>query len=207
MIAKLYGKIDTLDDGFLILNVNGVGYLVFCSSRTLGKMPAMGEAVSLFIETSVREDAINLYGFADEMEKRSFNLLTTVQGVGAKAAFAILSAFSPDELELAIGAGDAKVLTKAQGVGAKLATRLVTELKGKMGVGISLASVSFDNGGGVNASNNSILQDAISALVNLGYQKMDAVATINKIAGKADKNSENLSVQDLIKSALKEFAK
>ena len=121
--------------------------------------------------------------------------------MGAKAAFAILSAFSPDKLELAIGAGDAKALTKAQGVGPKLAARLVTELKGKMGVGIIPVATSSD------VDNNSILQDAVSALVNLGYQKMEAVAAVNKIAGGMDKNDKDMSVQGLIKKALKEFAK
>ncbi len=201
MIAKLYGKIDTLDDGFLIINVGGVGYLVFCSSRTLSKMPARGEDAVLFIETSVREDAINLYGFADEVEKQCFNILTSVQGVGAKVAFAILSTFSPDQLELAIGSGDAKSLTRAGGVGAKLAARLITELKGKMGVGLASASSGADF---VAAPVLGSAQDAVSALVNLGYQKMDALMAVNKAVATLGAEA---TVQSLIREALKEFAK
>lgn len=201
MIAKLYGKIDTLDDGFLIINVGGVGYLVFCSSRTLSKMPARGEDAVLFIETSVREDAINLYGFADEVEKQCFNILTSVQGVGAKVAFAILSTFSPDQLELAIGSGDAKSLTRAGGVGAKLAARLITELKGKMGVGLASASSGVDF---VAAPALGSAQDAVSALVNLGYQKMDALMAVNKAVATLGAEA---TVQSLIREALKEFAK
>ena len=206
MIAKLYGKIDTLDNGFLIINVGGVGYLVFCSSRTLSKMPGRGEEAMLFIETAVREDAITLYGFADETEKACFNILTSVQGVGAKVAFAILSTFSPDSLELAIGSGDAKSLTRAGGVGAKLAARLITELKGKMGVGLSpVSSVGGDFSAALeSAEAPSAAKDAVSALANLGYQKMDALMAVNKAAAALGADA---SVQALIKEALKEFAK
>ena len=207
MIAKLFGIVDTIDTDSLILNVNGVGYLVFCSSRTLLKMPPKGGEVVLFIETIVREDAITLYGFASESEKRAFNVLTTVQGVGAKVGLAILSAFNVDELEMAIGASDAKALCKASGVGNKLAVRIVTELKGKMGVGFASSAESLaalGAGGGVVAGGErSEIEDAVSALVNLGYSKLEAVMAVNKLASK----DKNMKTAELIREALKEFAK
>lgn len=207
MIAKLFGIVDTIDTDSLILNVNGVGYLVFCSSRTLLKMPPKGGEVALFIETIVREDAITLYGFASESEKRAFNVLTTVQGVGAKVGLAILSAFNVDELEMAIGAADAKALCKASGVGNKLAVRIVTELKGKMGVGFASSAESLASlgaGGGVAAGGErSEIEDAVSALVNLGYSKLEAVMAVNKLASK----DKNMKTAELIREALKEFAK
>ena len=207
MIAKLFGIVDTIDTDSLIINVNGVGYLVFCSSRTLLKMPPKGGEVALFIETIVREDAITLYGFASESEKRAFNVLTTVQGVGAKVGLAILSAFNVDELEMAIGASDAKALCKASGVGNKLAVRIVTELKGKMGVGFASSAESLaalGAGGGVVAGGErSEIEDAVSALVNLGYSKLEAVMAVNKLASK----DKNMKTAELIREALKEFAK
>ena len=131
MIAKLTGFIDLLMDGWLILDVGGVGYRVFCSNRTLSKMPSRGEAAQLYIETQVREDHIHLFGFADAAEKEWFSVLTNVQGVGAKVGLAILSALSPEELSMALATGDAKAFTRASGVGPKLAQRIVSELKGK----------------------------------------------------------------------------
>ena len=130
MIAKLRGILDMIGDGFVVLDVNGVGYRVFCSSKTIGKLK-VGQEASLQIEMQVREDHIHLFGFADLAEKKWFSLLTTVQGVGAKVGLAILSALSTDELAMAVYAADSKAFTKAGGVGPKLAVRIVTELKGK----------------------------------------------------------------------------
>ncbi|HET9019496.1 MAG TPA: Holliday junction branch migration protein RuvA, partial [Acetobacteraceae bacterium] len=130
MIAKLTGRIEALEDGRCVVDVGGVGYLVHASTRTLSALPA-GGAASLLIETHVREDAILLYGFADQAEREWFRLLTTVQGVGAKVALGVLSAMSPRELVGAIQAGDRGALTRAPGVGAKLAIRLLTELREK----------------------------------------------------------------------------
>lgn len=208
MIAKLFGIIDTLDTDSLIINVNGVGYLVFCSSRTLLKMPPKGGEIALFIETVVREDAIMLYGFASENEKRVFNILTTVQGVGTKVGLAILSAFNVDELEMAIGAGDAKVLCKASGVGNKLAVRIVTELKGKIGVGFATSFGGSDWGSapvvvGMDGGVRSEVEDAVSALVNLGYSKLEAIMAVNKVVSQ----NFGMNAAGIIREALKEFAK
>lgn len=203
MIAKLKGILDSTGDGFLILDVNGVGYRVFCSNKTLAKMPPAGQAAALLIETQVREDHIHLFGFADAVEKGWFSLLTTVQGVGAKVALAILSVLSAQELSMAVMSGDSKSVTRANGVGPKLAVRIVTELKGKTG--------NFDTAGAsrivgdvsTDGEQGSAVGDAVSALVNLGYARMDAAMAVNK----ALKNrGAQASVSDLIRDALKEFA-
>ena len=131
MIAKLSGLLDSIRDGQAIIDVGGVGYLVFCSSRTLGLMPARGQSVSLQIETHVREDHIHLYGFGSDAERDWFRTLTTVQGVGAKVALSILGTLAPLELAQAIVAGDRATVSRADGVGPKLAQRIVIELKDK----------------------------------------------------------------------------
>lgn len=202
MIAKLRGILDSVGDGFLILDVNGVGYRVFCSTKTQMKMPANGQTAALLIETQVREDHIHLFGFADAAEKSWFTLLTTVQGVGAKVALAILSALSSDELSLAIASADSKALTRAGGVGPKLALRIVTELKGKIGSAISAAGTDTPAGEVVQAQGSAV-NDAISALVNLGYARMDASMAV---ARSFKKRGENAKVDELIRDALKEFA-
>lgn len=202
MIAKLRGILDSVGDGFLILDVNGVGYRVFCSTKTQMKMPANGQTAALLIETQVREDHIHLFGFADAAEKSWFTLLTTVQGVGAKVALAILSALSSDELSLAIASADSKALTRAGGVGPKLAVRIVTELKGKIGSAISAAGTDTPAGEVVQAQGSAV-NDAISALVNLGYARMDASMAVAK---SFKKRGENAKVDELIRDALKEFA-
>ncbi|MGD0053674.1 MAG: Holliday junction branch migration protein RuvA, partial [Vulcanimicrobiaceae bacterium] len=137
MIAMLAGVVDHTADDSMVVDVNGVGYLVFASSRTLAKAPPRGEPLRLLIETHVREDHIHLYGFADEAEREWFRLLTTVQGVGARIALAILSVLAPDALATAIAAQDKAALTEAEGVGPKLGQRIVIELKDKVG-GIAL---------------------------------------------------------------------
>ena len=201
MIAKLTGILDSLYDGFLILDVGGVGYRVFCSNRTLSMMPGKGMACSLLIETQVREDHIHLFGFADAPEKEWFNVLNNVQGVGAKVALATLSALSPNDLSLAVATGDSKAFTRASGVGPKLATRLITELKGKdvtTGVVLNIPSTLSDG-----ANTSSVVQDAISALVNLGYGRSEA----GMVVGNIYQNNENANVSDLIRLSLKEIGK
>ena len=131
MIAKLKGIIDTIGEDYCIVDVGGVGYLVFASSKTLGRL-GKGTAASLLIETVVREDSITLYGFADAWEKEWFNTLTRVQGVGAKVCLSILSVLSPGQLAQAVSAQDKASFTRASGVGPKLAARIVTELKDKI---------------------------------------------------------------------------
>ncbi len=203
MIAKLKGILDSTGDGFLILDVNGVGYRVFCSNKTLAKMPPAGQAAALLIETQVREDHIHLFGFADAVEKGWFSLLTTVQGVGAKVALAILSVLGAQELSMAVMSGDSKSVTRANGVGPKLAVRIVTELKGKTGNFDTAGASGIVGDVSTDGEQGSAVGDAVSALVNLGYARMDAAMAVNK----ALKNrGAQASVSDLIRDALKEFA-
>lgn len=202
MIAKLRGILDSTGDGFLILDVNGVGYRVFCSNKTLAKMPPRGQAASLLIETQVREDAIRLIGFADAAEKSWYLLLSGVQGVGTKVALAILSVLSPSELSMAIASGDSKTVTRAPGVGPKLAVRIVTELKGKTGGMVSAAGTDTPSGEVIQGGSNAVA-DAVSALVNLGYARMDAAMAVAK---SFKQRGESAQVGDLIRDALKEFA-
>lgn len=202
MIAKLTGLIDGLFDGFLILDVNGVGYRVFCSNRTLAMMPPKGGQASLLIETQVREDAIHLFGFADAAEKEGFLLLTGVQGVGAKVGLAILSALSPNDLSLALATGDSKAFTRASGVGPKLASRIVSELKGKS-AGISSAGFEMPLTTGEKGILSSNVEDAISALVNLGYGRSDA----GQVVGVVYQGNKDLSSSELIRLSLKEIGK
>lgn len=201
MIAKLRGVLDSIEDGFVILDVNGVGYRVFCSAKTQMKMPPKGQVASLLIETQVREDAIHLIGFADAVEKSWYQMLGGVQGVGTKVALAILSVLSADELSMAIASGDSKAVTRAAGVGPKLAVRIVTELKSKVGK-ISLAGADTPVGEIVQAKGSAV-DDAVSALVNLGYARMDAAMAVAK---SFKQRGESAQVGDLIRDALKEFA-
>ncbi|HOO81460.1 MAG TPA: Holliday junction branch migration protein RuvA [Alphaproteobacteria bacterium] len=201
MIGKLSGIIDSFSSGHLILDVGGVGYLVHASARTLEKIGQKGDPASLLIETAVREDAITLYGFVDSAEQSWFKLLTSVQGVGAKAGLAILSALTPEKISLAIAAQDKAMLTQADGVGPKLATRILTELKDKA-VNLDLSPKSVE--GFVDNSEKTpegVDNDAVSALINLGYARADAYSAVIRAKDKANDN-----LQDLIRLALKELS-
>ena len=199
MIAKLSGILDSAGPDGVVIDVGGVGYLVFCSARTLRQLPAEGEALRLVIETHVREDHIHLYGFVDEAERGIYRLLTTVQGVGAKLALAILGALSPDALIAAIIAQDRAAMTQADGVGPKLAARIVNELRDKVG-GLPAAGPRLP---GAMPALDGATADAVSALVNLGYRRVDAFGAVakasRKIGGDPDLNA-------LIRGGLKELA-
>ncbi|HVA35020.1 MAG TPA: Holliday junction branch migration protein RuvA [Stellaceae bacterium] len=174
MIAMLAGRVDQVGTDSLVLDVNGVGYQVFCSAHSLAKAPARGEPLRLFIETHVREDHIHLYGFLDEAERAWFRLLLSVQGVGARIAMAILGTLAPAELAMAIVAQDRASITRADGVGPKLASRILTELKDKA-AGLAPITVAAAPGDGATA-------DAVSALVNLGYPRGDAYGAVAEAA-------------------------
>lgn len=220
MIAKLRGIIDTIGEDYCIVDVNGVGYLVYASSKTLSRL-IKGNQFSLLIETVVREDSISLFGFYDAWEKEWFLTLTKVQGVGAKVCLSILSALTPSQLAQAVSAQDKASFTRASGVGPKLAARLVTELKDKMvTIPMELATrndLQSTIDGTVNAEEETTayedaltgrtenpmkLDDAISALVNLGYQRLEAYQAVNK----ANVSHPDADVSGLIRAALKEFA-
>jgi len=201
MIAKLTGRVDFAGRDHAVIDVNGVGYLVRCPGRTLAALPAVGETASLAIETLVREDAIDLYGFVESAERDWFRLLMTVQGVGPKAALALLSALNPADLAAAIAAEDKTALTRADGVGPKLATRLAMELKDKVGtmtLGRALASVPAAAPVGGNAA----AADAVSALVNLGYRRPEAAGAVERAMKKLGKGAR---VEALIPAGLKEL--
>lgn len=191
MIAALRGLVDHVGDDSAVIDVSGVGYLVFCSSRTLSALPRAGEAVSLRIETHVREDHIHLYGFSTEIERAWFRLLTTVQGVGARVALAILSALAPGDLARAIAAQDKAALGRASGVGPKLAARIAIELKDKAGA-IALGPSAPESKGkekdkkAAKAADadaaERLVGDAVSALVNLGYGRTEAYGAVVEAA-------------------------
>jgi Holliday junction DNA helicase RuvA len=199
MIARLSGILAETSEGSAIVDVGGVGYLVFCSSRTLSRLPPMGKSVRLEIETHVREDHIHLYGFFDITERAWFRLLVTVQGVGVRVALAILSVMTADELIQAIAAQDKAAVTRANGVGGKLAGRIVTELRDKVG-GMALGS-GF-SAGSADAKSNAHGEEAVSALVNLGYSRGDAFGAIVR-AGK--KLGETAPLDELIRIGLREM--
>jgi Holliday junction DNA helicase RuvA len=190
MIAKLKGTLDSIGTNFLILDVNGVGYLLYCSSKTLSHL-ICGEFYTFFTETIVREDLFNLYGFLTEEERNWFRLLTTVQGVGMKVGLAILSIAAPHQLEEAIAHQDQGLFTQADGVGPKLAARLVNELKDKV-IPNEAKIIPFTP-----QTQPSMYQDAVSVLLNLGYKPFEA----NQAVGFA-KQQAHTTLEDVIRSSL-----
>ncbi len=198
MIAQLTGRVDQLAEGTCVIDVNGVGYLVHASTRTLAALPSPPTTARLLIETHVREDAILLYGFADPAERAWFRLLTTVQGVGAKVALSVLSALSPRELVAVIAAGDRAGLTRAPGVGTKLALRVLTELRDKAGAIPASAGVTPPP-----AREPSVADDALSALLNLGYRRPEAQPIV---ARALERLGEKAALDLVIRDALKELA-
>ncbi len=204
MIGKLKGVIDSYGEDFVILDVHGVGYVVSCSSRTLQTLPRPGEAATLSIETYVREDAIRLFGFASDSERDWFRLLQTVQGVGAKVALAILGALAPGDLASAIALQDKAMVVRSPGVGPKLAARIVAELKDKApAFGSVDPAVARLAGEDDVKSAPKPVQDAISALVNLGYGRPQAAAAV---AASAKALGEAAETSALIRRGLKELA-
>jgi len=203
MIGKLKGIIDSLAEDYMILDVQGVGYIVHCSGRTLQKLPRTGEAATLAIEKQMREDSIKLFGFISETDRRWFRLLLTVQGVGAKVALAIQTVLDAAELASAIGCQDKAAIARAPGVGPKLAARIVAELKDKAIVpgasGAATAQLAGLDGGKPAAA-----QDALSALVNLGYGRSQAAAAV---AASLAALGEDAPAAELILRGLKELAR
>ncbi|MEQ8804530.1 MAG: Holliday junction branch migration protein RuvA [Rhodospirillales bacterium] len=210
MIARLKGIVDAVGTDTAVIDVNGVGYLVHASSRTLSQM-GQGDAVALFIETHVREDHIHLYGFLRADEQDWFRLLTTVQGVGAKVALAMLSALTGDMLLQAIAAGDKAAVCRAPGVGPKLAQRILHELKDKVGA-LALGPVAATGktapapGAALpNAGDaaQDLWRDAASALVNLGYTPSEALGAVSRAAQASE---AALTLEALIRAGLAELA-
>jgi Holliday junction DNA helicase RuvA len=205
MIGKLKGIIDAYGEDFVVVDVNGVGYVVHCSSRTLQNLPAVGEAATLSIETHVREDMIRLFGFRSDQEREWFRLLQTVQGVGAKVALGVLSALDSGALATAIGTGDKATISRAPGVGPKLAARLVAELKDKApAFGPVDPNVIRLSGALEDRKAPQPVSDAVSALVNLGYGQPQASAAVAAALRQAGEAAE---ARTLIRLGLRELAK
>jgi Holliday junction DNA helicase RuvA len=203
VIARLKGTVEAVDADSLVIDVNGVGYLVSCSSRTLRDV-SVGGAATVLVETIVREDAIALYGFLETAERDWFRILTTVQGVGARVALSILSTLSPDEIARAIAAQDKATLSRPAGVGPKLAARLATELKDKAAAfGIAPAS-----GKAIDTPTappvGTINEDAVSALVNLGYRRVEAFGAVARVAQRLGPEAQ---LDTVIRAGLQELAR
>lgn len=205
MIGKLKGLVETIGDDHVLIDVNGVCYIAFCSSRTLQNLPRVGEGCALFVEMIVREDMIRLYGFGTEVEKSWFLLLTTVQGVGARVAQAILATLTPNELSSAIALQDKVMMGRANGVGPKLAQRIVTELKGKVPQisGVSAGVVELQTALGEGNADSAVV-DAVSALTNLGYTQAHASASVALVISR---DGDGLPTEKLIRLGLRELAK
>jgi holliday junction DNA helicase RuvA len=205
MIGKLKGFIDSYGEDFVILDVNGVGYQVHCSSRTLQEMPGVGEAAMFSIETHVREDQIKLFGFVTDLEREWFRLLQTVQGVGAKVALNVLGTLKPADLASAIAMRDKAMVARTPGVGPKVAERIVTELKDKAPAYTNIDPALVQLSGAIDEKRAPRpVADAVSALVNLGYAPPQAAAAIAAASRSAGDGAE---VKTLIRLGLKELAK
>ncbi len=203
MIGKLSGKIDEINLDHVILDVSGVGYKVFLSSRTLSSLKT-GVDCGLNIEMYVREDQMLLYGFSSKLEQKWFNLLQTVQGVGARVALAILSALDSDLLFRAIISDDQRTIKSIVGIGPKLAARIVNELKNHQelsGLG-NYINASITSNATSQASESNIFNDALNALANLGFARSEVV----KVIADLTKANDNLSLEDIIKLALAKMA-
>lgn len=204
MIGRLRGVIATIAEDHIIIDVQGVGYVVYCSANTLRSLNGEGETASLFIETHVREDHIHLYGFASAQEQSAFRTLTTVKGVGTRMGLTILSGLTPEQLGTALLAQDKTAFTQISGVGPKLADRLLTELKDKH----FSSSLEIPSKGKTSVTSsaaqpsNAALQEAVSALTNLGYGRSDAYTVVNALLTE----NPSASLEELIRNGLRELS-
>jgi Holliday junction DNA helicase RuvA len=204
VIAKLKGLVDSVDSDSAVIDVGGVGYLVSASARTLRDL-SVGGSATMLVETIVREDAIALYGFLETAERDWFRILTTVQGVGARVALSILSTLSPDEIARAIAAQDRATLSRPPGVGPKLAARLATELKDKAAAfGIAPAPATASRPGVPAGTPGSINEDAVSALVNLGYKRVEAFGAVARVTQRLGPEAP---LDAVIRAGLQELAR
>ncbi len=199
MIYNIRGKLTYIDPQFVVIECGGVGFKCFTSLNTAGNVGKLGDEVNLFTHLSVREDALDLFGFSTQTELDYFKLLITVSGVGPKAAIAVLSELSPDRLAVAIAAGDAKAITRANGVGKKTAERIVLELKDKM-VSASTGEISAAAASAISAGEAGASAEAVEALVALGYSQSDAAVVV----GQMDKS---LTVDEMIRLGLKQLSR
>ena len=200
MFYSITGKVVFADENSIAIDCNGVAFRLFATANTLKKCAPVGQEQMLYTMLNVREDALDLFGFADKSELDCFKLLTSVSGVGPKAGLAVLSQLTPDRLALCVAGGDIKSITAAQGVGAKIAQRIVLELKGKL-EGFATSAEALGNIAAAQKATVSYAgEDAVNALIMLGYSRSEASIAVGKLDG-------NLSTEDMIKQALKQLAR
>lgn len=199
MIYNVRGKLTYTDTQFVVVECGGIGFKCYTSLNTAKTVGKLGSEVNLFTYLSVREDAMDLFGFSTQTELDSFKLLITVSGVGPKAAIAVLSELTPDKLAIAIAAGDSKTITRANGVGKKTAERIVLELKDKM-VSLSTGEISSAAASAISAVEESASAEAVAALVALGFSQSDAAVAV----GQMDKS---LSADEMIRLGLKQLSR
>ena len=205
MIAYVNGIIEYIEEGLCVVDVGGVGMNVFISGSTMDRMPGIGEAVKLYTYTSVKEDSFTLYGFLSRDELSLFKMLITVNGIGPKGGLSILSVMTPDDLRFAIMAGDSKSISAAPGIGKKTAERITLELRDKIKVSEddmlgNRAAVTMDD---LSGEASSARDEAVAALVALGYNSTDAMKAVRKVL-KADESAAS-DTEVLLKLALKEM--
>lgn len=199
MLYNIKGTLSVSDVNFIVVECGGIGFKCFTTLNTVKTIGRIGDEVNVYTHLAVREDAMDLYGFATMAELDAFKLLITVSGIGPKAAAAILSELTPDRLALCIASGDAKSITRAQGVGKKTAERVVLELKDKMG-SIAVGSTADTVSAVAGVASDTNTAEAVEALVALGYSQSDAAVVV----GSMDKS---LSVDEMIRLGLKQLAK
>lgn len=198
MIYNVKGTLTYTDANFAVVECDGVGFKCYVSMTTLKSLTSVGTQVNLFTYLSVKEDAMDLFGFYTRDELDAFKLLITVNGIGPKAAMAILSVLPPDKLSIAISSGDSKAIQNAQGVGKKTAERVILELKDKMaGIGGESTAQAVGNISSVSSSGNA--SEAVEVLVSLGFNQSDAA----QVVGAMDKS---LSVDEMIRKGLKQLS-
>lgn len=207
MIAYVNGILENIEDGLAVVDVNGIGYNIFISGSTMDRMPGIGEAVKLYTYTNVKEDSFSLFGFLSRDELNLFKMLITVNGIGPKGGLSILSVMTPDDLRFAILAGDSKSLSKAPGIGKKTAERITLELRDKLKISedelLSGSGQGNSMDSGLSDSENSARDEAVAALVALGYNSADAMKAVRKVLT-ADKEAA-ADTEKLLKLALKDM--
>jgi Holliday junction DNA helicase RuvA len=200
VIAQLRGRVARHDEDAAIVDVQGVGYLVHASARTLRRLPAVGEPVELLTELHITDETMRLYGFTDEAERSCFRLLQTVQGVGSRVALSVLGVLGPDGLAAAVASGDKAALSRAPGVGARLAARITAELKDRLG-GIAIAAALPAAVAGIREG---VPDDALAALVQLGFGRAEAVASLGRVRARL---GDAAALDALLRESLRELAR
>ena len=209
MIAYVNGILENIEEGLAVVDVNGIGYNINISGSTMDRMPGIGEAVKLYTYTNVKEDAFTLFGFLSRDELNLFKMLITVNGIGPKGGLSILSVMTPDDLRFAILSGDSKSLSKAPGIGKKTAERITLELRDKLkvsedellggGAGVASMSGAIGESDGVNPARD----EAVAALVALGYNSTDSMKAVRKVLASSPEAGDD--TERLLKLALKEM--